>query len=61
MGIPGKPYSLSGVFTPFGKLLMVLTFFMGKNRAMPKLSDHVIHFYFPDLEDALVPTVAPPC
>lgn len=61
MGIPDKPYSLSGAFQPFSKLLVVLTFIMGKNRAMPKLSDHVIHFYFPDLENALLPSTTPSC
>jgi Trk-type K+ transport system membrane component len=53
LGVPGKAYSLSGAFTPIGKLLMVVVFLMGKNRSMPKLSDRVIHFYFPDLDLAL--------
>lgn len=53
MGLFDKPYSLSGGFSTVGKLMVILTFYMGKNRAMPKLSDPVIHFQFPYLESVL--------
>lgn len=53
VGVPGKAYALSGAFSTAGKLLVILTFYMGKNRAMPKLSDPVIHFYFPELDSII--------
>jgi Trk-type K+ transport system membrane component len=54
VGVFDKAYSLSGNFSHLGKLMVILTFYMGKNRAMPKLSDPVIHFKFPQLEKTLV-------
>lgn len=57
MGVPGKPFSLVGRFTSGGKLLVLLTFLMGKNRAMPKMSDTVIDFHFEKLRMALYPSI----
>lgn len=54
IGLLDKSYSLSGRFSPIGKLFVIMTFYMGKNRAMPKLSDPVIHFHFRDLEQILM-------
>lgn len=53
LGIPGKPYSLSGGYTKWGKILTILCFYMGKNRAMPKPEDDVIDFDFKMLHLAL--------
>jgi Trk-type K+ transport system membrane component len=53
LGVPNRPYSLVGKFTSFGKLLVMLTFWMGKNRAMPKLTDPVIDFHFSRLKVAI--------
>jgi hypothetical protein len=53
LGIPGKPISLSGGYTIWGKMLTILCFYMGKNRAMPKPEDEVIDFDFKMLQLAL--------
>lgn len=53
LGIPGKPLSLSGGYTIWGKMLTILCFYMGKNRAMPKPEDEVIDFDFKMLQLAL--------
>jgi hypothetical protein len=53
LGIPGKPVSLSGGYTIWGKMLTILCFYMGKNRAMPKPEDDVIDFDFKMLQIAL--------
>lgn len=53
LGIPGKPVSLSGGYTVWGKMLVILCFYMGKNRAMPKPEDDVIDFDFKMLQIAL--------
>jgi len=50
---PGTEYSLSGKFTTYGKLCVVLAFLIGKNRGLPELSDPVIDFTFPELRNAL--------
>lgn len=53
LGLPGKPLSLSGGYTIWGKMLTILCFYMGKNRAMPKPEDDVIDFDFKMLQLAL--------
>jgi hypothetical protein len=53
LGIPGEPISLSGGYTVWGKMLTILCFYMGKNRAMPKPEDDVIDFDFKMLQIAL--------
>lgn len=53
VGVTGKSYSLSGAFTTMGKLTVIVMFLLGKNRALPEISDPVVSFSFPELEAAL--------
>ena len=53
VGVPGKAYSLSGSFTKLGKVTVIVMFLLGKNRALPELSDPVVSFQYPELEQAL--------
>jgi hypothetical protein len=53
VGVTGKAYSLSGAFTTMGKLTVIVMFLLGKNRALPEISDPVVSFSFPQLEAAL--------
>lgn len=53
LGLPGTPLSLSGGYTKWGKMLTLLFFYMGKNRAMPKPEDEVIDFDFKMLQLSL--------
>jgi Trk-type K+ transport system membrane component len=53
VGTPGSPISLCGSFTKWGKMLIILCFYMGKNRAMPKPYDDVIDVDFIKLRKAI--------
>jgi Trk-type K+ transport system membrane component len=46
LGAPGQPYSLSGSFTPLGKMVVVLVMLLGKHRGVPKHSDECVDFSF---------------
>jgi len=48
MGIPGKPYSLSGDFSKMGYLVIIFVMFMGKHRGMPSVDAGAIDFYWSD-------------
>jgi hypothetical protein len=49
MGAPGYAFSMSGVFTPLGKLAIIATMMLGKCRGLPKRNDIVIDFRFKHL------------
>ena len=46
LGLPGRPYSLSGAFSPVGKLVIILVMLLGKSRGLPSRDDDVIDFEF---------------
>jgi Trk-type K+ transport system membrane component len=50
LGTPGQSYSLSGSFTPLGKMVVILSMILGKHRGVPKHSDsECIDFSFDKL------------
>eukprot|EP01038_Epipyxis_sp_PR26KG_P006614 gene6614-9081_t len=46
MGLPGKSYSLSGAFSPVGKLVIMFLMLLGKHRRLPSKDDIVRDFSF---------------
>jgi Trk-type K+ transport system membrane component len=45
-GIPGKAYSLSGELSTIGKIVLILSMWLGKHRGLPNKDDPVIDFKF---------------
>eukprot|EP01038_Epipyxis_sp_PR26KG_P006615 gene6615-9082_t len=52
MGLPGKSYSLSGAFSPVGKLVMMFLMLLGKHRGLPSSHDMVRDFKFDEYLNA---------
>ena len=53
VGAAGKATSLSGSFSPAGKVCVMLASFMGKHRGLPQASDPIIDFNFYYLKNVL--------
>jgi len=45
LGVPNKPYSLSGEFSKMGYLVIIFVMYMGKHRGMPAVDALTIDFY----------------
>ena len=48
MGVPNKPYSLSGEFSKMGYLIIIFVMYLGKHRGMPALDASAIDFFRAD-------------
>jgi Trk-type K+ transport system membrane component len=44
MGVPGDVISLSGIFSPIGKCVLVFVMWLGKHRGLPSANEEVIDF-----------------